>query len=115
MPGENEQELKGLLDGLQSGGLSYDEAKSRYQQLGDAIRARYERETTAVSLDVVHSSQIKAGANPLDAQLAFDAYHRWVEQVLAAHGCGPNEFTWAGDGLLAIFEQPEPAVAAARS
>src|SRR5438445_399954 len=116
MAGSDEQELKVLLDALQTGGLSYEEAKSRYQQLGDAIRDRYEREITALSVDVAQSSQIKVGApSPLDAQLAFDAYHRFVEQILAAHGCGPNEFTWAGDGLLAIFEQPEPAVAAGRA
>src|SRR4051794_5251640 len=102
MQGSDEQALKGLLDALQSGQLSFEEAKERYQRLGEAIRQRYEREITALSVDVVLSSRVKSSAlNPLDAQLAFDAYHRWVEATLTAHGCQPQDLIWAGDGLLA--------------
>jgi class 3 adenylate cyclase len=101
------------VEDLLSGKLSYEEAKRRYLQLGDAIQQRYERKITALSLDAVHSREGKEASRALDAQLTFDAYHRWVEQKLSSHGC--HSFTWAGDGLLAIFEEPEEAVAVGRA
>lgn len=116
MQGSDEQALKSLLDSLQSGDLSFDDAKRRYLELGDAIRQRYEREITALSLDVVHSAHLKSTAtNPLDAQLTFDVYHRWVEEKLTAAGCGNSDYAWAGDGLIAIFDEPETAVGVGRA
>lgn len=111
---DNEQkEFQSLLDGLQSGALTYDEVKKRYLELGDQIRQRYEREYTALSIDIVQSGVSKMSGTDLDAQITFDAYHNWIEARLAAFQC--QNFTWAGDGLLAIFESPDAAVACARS
>ncbi|MCC2671328.1 MAG: hypothetical protein K0Q72_3799, partial [Armatimonadetes bacterium] len=108
----DEQSLQAFINDLQTGSLSYDQAKSRYRELGDAIRHRYEREVTALAVDMVHSGGAKDG-DPLDGQLTFDAYHRWVEDALAHFGC-EGSFTWSGDGLLAIFTHPHPAAAAGR-
>lgn len=88
--------------------LSYDEAKRRYVELGDAIRSRYEQEYTAVSVDVVQSRALKDSGSELETQLTFDAYHRWAEAVLGEHACRQSE--WAGDGLIALFQQPDAAV-----
>jgi class 3 adenylate cyclase len=108
----DDQAMQAFLQELQSGSLTYDEAKQRYRELGDAIRRRYEREISALAVDVVESRIIK-GADPLDAQLTFDAYHHWVEEVLAHFQCDGSH-TWSGDGLLAVFTQPDRAVAAGR-
>lgn len=115
MRDREDREFQAFMDGLQSGALTYDEVKRRYLELGDRIRQRYEREYTAVSVDVVQSGLSKFDANELDAQLTFDKYHNWIDGSLEAFGCRHPNFTWAGDGLLAIFEQPEAAVAFARS
>lgn len=89
---------------------SFNEANVRYRQLGEAIQRRYQHNFTAVSVDVVGSREMKLNGTPLDAQLTFDAYHQWVEEKLATHGCPQNDYAWAGDGLIAIFELPETAV-----
>src|SRR3569623_1269605 len=109
MAGPDDRTFQGFISDLQSGALSYGDAKQRYQELGDAIRRRYEREITALAVDVVRSHYAKAENDPLDTQLVFDAYHGWVEEHLAAQGC-EHSFTWSGDGLLAVFDEPEGAV-----
>lgn len=112
MAGFDDQAFQAFLTDLQTGSLSYDEARNRYRELGDAIRHRYEREVTALALDVVHSVGAKSD-NALEGQVTFDAYHRWVEDALSHFGC-EGSFSWSGDGLLAVFPHPEPAVAAGR-
>ena len=112
MAGFDDQAFQAFLNDLQTGSLSYDEARNRYRELGDAIRHRYEREVTALAVDVVQSGGAKSD-NPLEGQVTFDAYHRWVEDALAHFGCD-GSFSWSGDGLLAVFPHPEPAVAAGR-
>lgn len=113
MPGSDDRAFQAFINDLQSGTLTYEEAKRRYLELGDRIRDQYEHEITALSIDVVHSRFLKGTGSDLDAQLTFDAYHRWVEQVLNSHGC--HQHTWAGDGLLAIFQQAEGAVSVGRA
>ena len=108
----DEQSFQAFINDLQTGTLSYDQAKSRYRELGYVIRHRYEREVTALAVDVVQSGGAKDG-DPLDGQLTFDAYHHWVEDALKHFGCD-GSFTWSGDGLLAVFDHPHPAAAAGR-
>jgi class 3 adenylate cyclase len=108
----DDRAMQAFIQDLQSGGLSYDEVKQRYRELGDVIRRRYEREISALAVDVVHSELAK-GEDPLNAQMTFDAYHHWVEDVLRHYQCDGSH-TWSGDGLLAVFTRPEPAVFAGR-
>jgi class 3 adenylate cyclase len=110
---DDDKAFQDFLADLQSGSLTYDQVKKRYLELGDQIKDRYEREYTAISVDVVQSGRAKSSGNDLDAQLTFDAYHDWVDQKLKLHDCA--NASWAGDGLLAIFEQPDAAVATARA
>jgi len=108
----DDKAMQAFIQDLQSGGLSYDEVKQRYRDLGDVIRRRYEREISALAVDVVHSELAK-GEDPLNAQMTFDAYHHWVEDVLRHYQCDGSH-SWSGDGLLAVFTRPEPAVFAGR-
>jgi class 3 adenylate cyclase len=112
MSGFDDRSFQAFLNDLQTGSLSYEDARSRYRELGEAIRHRYEREVTALALDVVQSVGAKS-ESALEGQVTFDAYHHWVEGTLAHFGC-EGSFAWAGDGLLAVFSHPEPAVAAGR-
>lgn len=113
MQGGEDQAFQEFLTDLQSGKLSFAEAKRRYVALGRVINERYALEITALSLDVVHSREVKASGTALQAQATFDAFHRWVLEKLNLYGC--RSYTWAGDGLMAMFQKPEPAVAAARA
>ena len=113
MQGGEDQAFQEFLTDLQSGKLSFAEAKRRYVALGKVINERYALEITALSLDVVHSREVKASGTALQAQATFDAFHRWVLEKLNLYGC--RSYTWAGDGLMAMFQKPEPAVAAARA
>lgn len=111
--GSGAQAEHDLIEALQSGQLTYEQAKNRYRELGAAIQRRYEREITAVSVDVVKSRQAKTNASDLDAQLTFDAYHRWVNSELSNHAHRTG--SWSGDGLLALFENPQAAIWFAQS
>jgi len=111
--GSGAQAEHDLIEALQSGRLTYEQAKNRYRELGAAIQRRYEREITAVSVDVVKSRQAKSNATDLDAQLTFDAYHRWVNSELSNHAHRTG--SWSGDGLLALFENPQAAIWFAQS
>jgi class 3 adenylate cyclase len=115
MPDSEEQAIQSYIEDLQSGKLNYGEARRRYMELGDQIRDRYEKEITAISVDVVNSRGAKGFGTPLEAQATFDSYHKWVEEKLRDYGCNLSEYTWSGDGLLAVFKKPEEAVGMARA
>ncbi len=108
-----DQAFQDFLHDLQAGKLSFAEAKRRYVALGKVINDRFALEITVLSLDVVQSREVKASGTALQAQATFDAYHRWVLEKLTVYGC--RSYNWSGDGLIALFPRPEPAVAAARS
>jgi class 3 adenylate cyclase len=114
MSGSDEPSFQSFIEDLQTNSLTYEDAKRRYAELGDRIRNRYEREITAVSLDVVDSRGLKHRGTPMDAQLTFDAFHEWVEDELRDAGSADGQWTWAGDGLLAVFDQAEAAVRLSR-
>ncbi len=95
--------------------LPYEEVSRRYQALGEEIRSRFEREVTVISVDVVHSTALKHGIDPLDAQITFDEYHRWVGACLAARGCPSEDIHWSGDGMVAIFNDAPAAYEATRA
>ncbi len=109
----DELAIESLIADVRDGTASYDEVKQRYAELTDHIRRRYEREITALSLDVVQSREMKVGAGPLDSQLTFDAFHRLMDHTLQSGGCRTH--VWSGDGVMAVFRQPDDAVAVAQS
>jgi class 3 adenylate cyclase len=69
--------------------------------------AAQKRRAAFVSVDVVGSSAIKQAARTTGDELAvehaFVQYHRWVEQIVCAHG-GRVHAT-AGDGVMCLFDE----------
>ena len=67
---------------------------------------------TFLSVDIVGSTRMKAGADPLNVEYTFNEYHRHVERGTQKHG-GTVHST-AGDGVTCAFESPQAAWLAAK-
>jgi len=65
-----------------------------------------------LSLDVVGSTEMKLGADPLAVEYSFGQFRAWVEGVVRA--CGGALQATAGDGMMAVFEEDAGALRAAR-
>lgn len=65
-----------------------------------------------LSLDVVDSTGMKAGADPLVVEHSFGQYRGWVEGIVRAHG-GEMQSA-AGDGMMCVFKDEASALRAAR-
>jgi class 3 adenylate cyclase len=118
MQDSNQNPPTGSPPDLEALKRQYEEEKRRYRELGEQIQRKYEREVTAVSVDVVQSRESKERGTPVDAQLTYDAYHQWVDKKLEQYGWKPDDLrdrrVWAGDGLMALWVNPDEAVAWAR-
>jgi class 3 adenylate cyclase len=67
---------------------------------------------TFLSVDVVDSTSMKSGADPLAVEYSFSAYHRYVAEI--AHRFSGQVHSTAGDGVTCVFGNPEKAYQAAR-
>lgn len=65
-----------------------------------------------LSLDVVGSSAMKAGADPLSVEHSFGQFRAWVEETVRGHG-GEMQSA-AGDGMMCVFRDEASAIRAAR-
>lgn len=81
-------------------------------ELQDRLRQGTQN-ATFLSVDVVGSTQMKVGADPLAVEYSFGAYHRTVGQIVRESG-GQVHNT-SGDGITAVFDLPERAFSAARA
>jgi class 3 adenylate cyclase len=73
------------------------------------LLARCQR--TALSLDVVGSRRMKRPGMTMLLSQQFARFRSYVRSHLQANECVTS--TWAGDGLLALFESPDRAVTCA--
>ncbi len=71
-----------------------------------------EQSMTFLSLDVVGSTKMKEGADPLSLEFTFREYHKFVE--MAARRFGGRVHSTAGDGVTCAFPHPQQAFQAAR-
>ncbi len=89
------------------------ERQDLLRQLND-LKAKLEsgkQRLTFLSVDIVGSSRMKVGADPLSVEFTFNEYHRFVERATLKHG-GTVHST-AGDGVTCAFEHPQLAWQAA--
>lgn len=84
------------------------------KQLVDLQEQLREGQQTAtfLSLDVVGSTKMKLGSDPLAVEFTFTEYHQFVERIAEKH-FGKIHST-AGDGITVAFEHPQNAFNAAR-
>jgi class 3 adenylate cyclase len=69
-------------------------------------------EVTCMVVDIVHSTRMKREANPLAVEISFREYTSFVRREVSRKGGAVRSV--AGDGIVAEFESPEAAFAAAR-
>jgi len=69
-------------------------------------------EVTCMVVDVVHSTRMKKEANPLAVEISFREYTAFVRREVSRNGGAVRSV--AGDGIVAEFESPIAAFAAAR-
>lgn len=77
----------------------------------DKLRAK-EQKAAFLSLDLIGSTKMKQGADPLAVEFTFSEYHRFVESITSRNG-GQLHST-AGDGVVCVFENSAMAFRAAR-
>jgi class 3 adenylate cyclase len=80
-------------------------------ELQTALDAHRESRTF-LSIDVVGSTAMKAGATELEAEFSFLQYQAWVADTVRLYG-GEVQHV-AGDGAMAMFRDPSGALGAAR-
>lgn len=91
--------------------------KNRKQLLNDFIKLKHELEKTGrylsfLSIDVVDSTGMKQGEEPVVIESDFNAYHNFVESKFIKHGY--LKAAWTPDGVMACFNNTEQAVDTAR-
>lgn len=94
-----------------------DPAAERQELLRQLVNIQEKLKTgqqsvTFLNLDMVGSTRLKMGADPLDVEFTFTEYHRYVEAVISKHG-GQIHST-AGDGIVCAFPTPVEAFSAAK-
>lgn len=66
-----------------------------------------------LSVDIVDSTGMKVGEDPILVTRDFMAYRKFAEDKLNYHGCIKS--TWTPDGIMAAFKTEKEAIAAAQS
>lgn len=105
---ENNRTKLGLRDPAQ-------ERRELLQQMVE-IQAKLrsaEQRCTFVSVDIVGSTRMKEQADPLAVEYTFTEYHQYIERISRQYS-GRIHST-AGDGVIAAFDDPCQAFAAARN
>lgn len=68
---------------------------------------------TFLSIDVVGSTRMKQGADPLAVEFTFNEYHQFVERITKTYN--GRVHSTAGDGVICAFDHPQEAFGAARN
>lgn len=81
-------------------------------EIQDKLRSG-EQGVAFLSVDIVGSTRLKQGADPLSVEFTFNEYHRYAESIAKKH-LGRVHST-AGDGITMAFDHPRNAYQAARN
>lgn len=103
--------LQHFLDSVESGQVSMDDAIIAREKMKEAIDRGFKRQLSIVMLDLAGSSKIKVPNQTLIADRAFRDYRATINAILEEQGC--ERYDWSGDGAIALFTDPVPAVTAA--
>ncbi|MFH1415570.1 MAG: hypothetical protein ABIH89_05745, partial [Elusimicrobiota bacterium] len=73
---------------------------------------KWHRQVTLVSIDVIHSAEMKLGEDPSMVDYDFRKYMNFVQDVL--HASDSISSTWTPDGVMACFKDFESAFKATK-
>ncbi|MEI8282647.1 MAG: adenylate/guanylate cyclase domain-containing protein [Armatimonadota bacterium] len=109
--------LQMIFHGGKKGGSSVDRTSARQDLLKQLVDLQEhlregQQAATFLSLDVVGSTKMKLGADPLSVEFTFTEYHNYVARIAEKHF--GNIHSTAGDGITVAFEHPQNAFNAAR-
>lgn len=95
-----------------------DNRHERQELLGQLMELQqkltaHEEKVAFLSVDIVGSTAMKLGADPLAIEFTFTEYHKYVEMITERNG-GKIHST-AGDGVTIVFDDPAAAFKAART
>lgn len=107
MVGANRKSL-----GLRDPAAERQELLRQLHDLQDRLTSG-EQAMTFLSVDIVGSTQLKAGVDPLKVEFTFTEYHRFIE--VATEKYGGRVHSTAGDGVICAFDHPQPAFQAAKN
>lgn len=103
--------LQQFLSSVEAGNVSMDDAIIAREKVKEAIDKGFKRRLSIVMLDLAGSSKIKVPNQTLVADRAFRDYRATINEILEKHGV--EQYEWSGDGAIALFTAPVPAVRAA--
>lgn len=98
--------------GLRDPAVERQELLRQLHDLQDRLTSG-EQAMTFLSVDIVGSTQLKAGVDPLKVEFTFTEYHRFIE--MATEKYGGRVHSTAGDGVICAFDHPQPAFQAAKN
>ncbi len=84
----------------------------RYRAIEAALKSAKRKGCTFLSVDIVGSTQMKAGADDTDVTVSFHAYEDMLKKVFKEYGAWKQ--AWTPDGVMICFLQRELAVGAAQ-
>ncbi len=81
-------------------------------QIQDKLKGD-EQFASFLSVDIVGSTKIKSGEDPLAVEFTFNEYHRYVDTICRKYG--GRVHSTAGDGVTCYFDRPDLALAAGKA
>ena len=103
-----------IVSKIRSGQETLASALSEFPQFADTLQEVFRQEMTVVSFDLAGSTALKqSGGGTIALGPVFNAYRELVEGAMRESHV--VESIWAGDGTVAIFNQPSEAITTAQS
>jgi class 3 adenylate cyclase/predicted Ser/Thr protein kinase len=89
-----------------------EELLKRYHEIEEALKSAKRKGCTFLSVDIVGSTKMKAGAGDTNVTISFHAYEDMLKKVFKEYGAWKQ--AWTPDGVMICFLQRELAVGAAQ-
>jgi class 3 adenylate cyclase/predicted Ser/Thr protein kinase len=89
-----------------------EELLGRYRQIEQALKAAKRKGCTFLSVDIVGSTKMKAGAGDTNITITFHSYEDMLKKIFKEYGAWKQ--AWTPDGVMVCFLQRELAVGSAQ-
>ncbi|HKZ52593.1 MAG TPA: protein kinase [Candidatus Acidoferrales bacterium] len=89
-----------------------EELLKRYREIEQALKSAKRKGCTFLSVDIVGSTKMKAGAGDTSVTISFHAYEDMLKKIFREYGAWKQ--AWTPDGVMVCFLQRELAVGSAQ-